>query len=113
MKKIEAIIRQEKLEDLKTALYTKASISGMTVAQVLGFGKQLGWTEYYRGNEVMINLVPKVEIKLVVASETVDQVIDIIVETCRTGDVGDGKIFVTALEDCVRIRTGERGIDAI
>ncbi|MGX7417536.1 P-II family nitrogen regulator [Carnobacterium gallinarum] len=113
MKKIEAIIREEKLEALKQALHSEANITGMTVQQVLGFGKQLGWKEYYRGNEVIINLVPKVEIKLVVTSETVDQVIDIIIETCRTGEVGDGKIFVTTLDECIRIRTGERGIDAV
>ena len=112
MKKISAIIRPEKLEPLKDALFA-AKVSGMTISQVHGCGNQHGWKEYYRGTEVMLNMVPKVKFEIVVDESRVDAVVDLICETAKTGEVGDGKIFVFPVEEVVRIRTGERGIDAI
>lgn len=112
MKKIEAIIRPNKLEELKEEL-KKSNINGITVSQVMGCGKQLGWTEYYRSNEVIINFLPKVEIKLVVEDDKVEDAISLITSVTRTGEVGDGKIFVYDVIDCVRIRTGERGTKAL
>lgn len=112
MKKISAIIRPEKLEPLKDALFA-AKVSGMTISQVHGCGNQHGWKEYYRGTEVMLNMVPKVKFEIVVDESRVDAVIDLICETAKTGEVGDGKIFIFPVEEVVRIRTGERGIDAI
>lgn len=112
MKKISAIIRPEKLEPLKDALFA-AKVSGMTISQVHGCGNQHGWTEYYRGTEVMLNMVPKVKFEIVVDESRVDAVVDLICETAKTGEVGDGKIFIFPVEEVVRIRTGERGIDAI
>ena len=109
MKKISAIIRPEKLEPLKDALFA-AKVSGMTISQVHGCGNQHGWKEYYRGTEVMLNMVPKVKFEIVVDESRVDAVVDLI---CETGEVGDGKIFIFPVEEVVRIRTGERGIDAI
>ena len=101
MKKITAIVRPEKLEPLKDALFA-AKVSGMTISQVQGCGSQHGWKEYYRGTEVLLNMVPKV-----------DALIDVISATARTGNVGDGKIFVFPVDEVVRIRTGERGDEAI
>ncbi|BDE97369.1 P-II family nitrogen regulator [Raoultibacter timonensis] len=112
MKKISAIIRPEKLEPLKDALFA-AKVSGMTISQVHGCGNQHGWKEYYRGTEVMLNMVPKVKFEIVVDESRVDAVVDLICETAKTGEVGDGKIFIFPVEEVVRIRTGERGIDAI
>lgn len=112
MKKIEAIIRPERLEALKDALMA-ARVDGITISQVHGCGKQHGWTEHIRGNEVLMNVRPKVEIKIVTADLRVEEIISIIVGTARTGEVGDGKIFVTDVADCVRIRTGERGENAV
>ena len=112
MKKISAIIRPEKLEPLKDALFA-AKVSGMTISQVHGCGNQHGWKEYYRGTEVMPNMVPKVKFEIVVDESRVDAVVDLICETAKTGEVGDGKIFIFPVEEVVRIRTGERGIDAI
>lgn len=112
MKKISAIIRPEKLESLKDALFA-AKVSGMTISQVHGCGNQHGWKEYYRGTEVMLNMVPKVKFEIVVDESRVDAVVDLICETAKTGEVGDGKIFIFPVEEVVRIRTGERGIDAI
>ena len=112
MKKISAIIRPEKLEPLKDALFA-AKVSGMTISQVHGCGNQHGWKEYYRGTEVMLNMVPKVKFEIVVDESRVDAVVDLICETATTGEVGDGKIFIFPVEEVVRIRTGERGIDAI
>jgi len=112
MKKIEAIIRPNKLEELKEEL-KKSNINGITISQVMGCGKQLGWTEYYRSSEVIINFLPKVEIKLVVEDDKVEDAISLITSVTRTGEVGDGKIFVYDVIDCVRIRTGERGLKAL
>lgn len=112
MKKISAIIRPEKLEPLKDALFA-AKVSGMTISQVHGCGNQHGWKEYYRGTEVMLNMVPKVKFEIVVDESRVDAIVDLICETAKTGEVGDGKIFIFPVEEVVRIRTGERGIDAI
>lgn len=112
MKKIEAIIRPERLETLKDAL-VKAQVDGITISQVHGCGKQHGWTEHIRGNEVLMNVRPKVEIKIVTFDSKVEEIVAIIIETARTGEVGDGKIFITDVVDCVRIRTGERGDQAV
>ena len=112
MKKITAIIRPEKLEALKDAL-NERGLRGMTVYEVLGCGSQHGWTEFYRGHEVMLNMIPKVKVELVVNNAQVDNVIELICEVARTGEVGDGKIFVYPVEECVRIRTGERGVKAV
>ncbi|PRR83846.1 P-II family nitrogen regulator [Clostridium vincentii] len=112
MKKIEAIIRPEKLEELKDALHT-AQVAGITLSQVLGCGQQMGWTEHYRSNEVLINVLPKVEIKIVVDDDKVEDIVKIIIDTTRTGEVGDGKIFVSDIIDCIRIRTGDRGTAAL
>ena len=112
MKKITAIVRPEKLEPLKEALFA-AEVSGMTISQVMGCGNQHGWKEYYRGTEVLLNMVPKVQFEVVVEDGEVDGLVDLVAKTARTGQVGDGKIFVTPVEDVVRIRTGERGADAL
>ena len=112
MKRIIAIVRTEKLEPLKEALF-KVDTSGMTISKVMGCGNQHGWSEYYRGTEVLLNMVPKVKFELVVNDEQVQDLVDLICETARTGEVGDGKVFVSAVEEVVRIRTGERGTSAI
>lgn len=112
MKKIIAIVRPEVMEPLKEAL-SAAGVTGMTIFEAQGFGHQHGWKEYYRGTEVLLNMVPKLVVILVVADEEVDHVIDEVVRVARTGDVGDGKIFVSPVEDAVRIRTGERGDAAL
>lgn len=112
MKKIEATIRPSKLEEIKEALEA-GEINGVTISQVMGCGKQLGWTEYYRGNEVPIHFLPKIEIKIVVEDSKVDEVVKLIIDTARTGEVGDGKIFITDIIECIRIRTGETGESAL
>ena len=112
MKKVTAIIRPEKLEELKDALNEKG-IHGMTVYEVMGCGSQHGWTEYYRGKEVMLNMIPKVKVELVVNNAQVDDLIGLVCDVARTGEVGDGKIFVAPVEEVVRIRTGERGSAAV
>ena len=112
MKRIEAIIRPSKLEYIKEALKNK-NINGITINQVMGCGNQLGWSEFYRGNEVIVNILPKIEIKIVVEDDKVEEIISLITDITRTGEVGDGKIFVINIEDCIRIRTGERGNSAI
>lgn len=112
MKKIVAIVRPEKMETLKDALF-KAEISGMTISQVNGCGNQHGWKEYFRGTEVLLNMIPKVKFELVVDDAKVDNLVELICNTARTGEVGDGKIFVSPVEDVVRIRTGEHGVQAI
>ncbi|MCR4943280.1 MAG: P-II family nitrogen regulator [Clostridium sp.] len=112
MKKIEAIIRPTKLEELKDALI-KSKITGITITQVLGCGQQMGWTENYRSNKILINVLPKVQIKIVVEDEKVEEVVNLIISIARTNEVGDGKIFVTDICDCIRIRTGERGAKAV
>lgn len=112
MKKIEAIIRHFKLEEVKDAL-NAAGVRGMTVTEVRGFGRQKGHTETYRGTEYSVDFLPKVKIEVVVSDDEAAAVIDSIVATARTGQVGDGKIFVSDLADVVRIRTGETSDAAI
>ena len=107
MKKIEAVIKPFKLDDVREAL-TEIGISGMTVSEVKGFGRQKGHTEIYRGAEYAVDFLPKVKVELVLADEDVERAIDIIVETARSGKIGDGKIFVLPVEEVIRIRTGER-----
>lgn len=112
MKRVTAIVRPEKMEPLKEALF-QAQVSGMTISQVHGCGAQHGWTEYVRGTEVLLNMVPKVKFEIVAEDAQVDQLIDLICAAARTGEVGDGKIFVTPVEEVVRIRTGQRGEEAV
>ena len=112
MKKIEAIIRHYKLEEVKNAL-SAAGIQGMTVSEVRGFGRQRGHKETYRGAEYTIDFLPKVKLEVVVGDDLVDNASKIIMETARTGQIGDGKLFVTQLQEVIRIRTGETGEDAI
>ena len=112
MKRIIAIVRPEKLEALKEALFA-ANASGMTISQVNGCGNQHGWKEYFRGTEVLLNMVPKVKFELVVDDDEVDKLVEVIQETARTGNVGDGKIFISPVEQVIRIRTGEQGGDAV
>lgn len=112
MKKIAAIVRPEKLEPLKEALF-RARVSGMTISQVQGCGSQHGWKEFYRGTEVLLNMVPKVKFEVVVNDEDVERIVGVIADEARTGEVGDGKIFVFPVEGVVRIRTGERDGAAI
>jgi nitrogen regulatory protein P-II 1 len=112
MKKIEAIIKPFKLEDVREAL-TEVGITGMTAAEVQGFGRQKGHTELYRGAEYVVDFLPKVKIDLVVEDSQVDLCIDAIIKASRTGKIGDGKIFVTTVDRVVRIRTGEEGNDAL
>ena len=112
MKRITAIVRPEKLEPLKEALFA-ADVSGMTITQVMGCGNQHGWSEYYRGTEVLLNMIPKVKFELVVRDDDADDLVELICKTAATGEVGDGKIFISPVEEIVRIRTHERGEDAI
>ena len=112
MKKIEAIIKPFKLDEVKNAL-TKIGVQGMTVTEVNGFGRQKGHTESYRGTEYAIDFLPKSKIELIVTDELVTQVIETIERTAKTGKIGDGKIFLSPVEEVIRIRTGERGRDAI
>lgn len=112
MKKVEAIIKPFKLDEVKDAL-SKIGIQGNTVTEVKGFGRQKGHTELYRGAEYVVDFLPKIKLEVVVHDDMVDKVIDTIVNTAKTGRIGDGKIFVTNVEEVVRIRTGERGEDAI
>lgn len=112
MKKIEAIVRPEQLETLKDALL-KAKINGITINQVFGCGNQYGWSEYHRGTEVLMNTLPKVEFKIVVPDERLEEILEIIISNSQTGEVGDGKIFITEVTDCIRIRSRERGESAL
>ena len=112
MKKIEAIIKPFKLDDVREAL-SDVGITGMTVSEVKGFGRQKGHTELYRGAEYMVDFLPKVKLDIVLTDEDVDRAIDVIVKTSQTGKIGDGKIFVTDVERVVRIRTAEEDEDAI
>lgn len=112
MKKIEAVIRHFKLDDVKNAL-SELGIFGMTVTEVSGFGRQKGHTETYRGTEYSVDFVPKKKIEIVCSDTNAQKVIDAILRTAQTGQIGDGKIFVANLEDSIRIRTGETGEDAI
>lgn len=112
MKKIEAIIKPFKLDEVCEAL-NEAGVSGLTITEVKGFGRQKGHTELYRGAEYVVDFLPKIKIEIVVPEALVDGVIDTIVNVARTGKIGDGKIFVTSIEQVVRIRTGEIGETAI
>lgn len=112
MKKIEAVIRPHKLDEVKEAL-GEHGIHGMTVSQVFGCGLQRGRIGVYRGQEYSINLLPKVKLEIVVRDHLADEVIGILCDVSRTGEIGDGKIFVSSIEDAVRIRTGERGNAAL
>ncbi len=112
MKKVEAIVRHYKLEDVKNAL-SEQGITGMTVTEVRGFGRQKGHTEVYRGTEYAVDFVPKVKIEVVIDDERTQQVIDSIIKAGQTGQIGDGKIFVAELSDVIRIRTAETGNEAI
>lgn len=112
MKKIEAIVKPFKMDDVREAL-GEIGISGMTVAEVKGFGRQKGHTELYRGAEYVVDFLPKVKIEVVVTDDQVDACLEAIVKSARTGKIGDGKIFVTPVEKVVRIRTGELNQDAL
>jgi nitrogen regulatory protein P-II 1 len=112
MKKIEAFVRHYKLEDIKTALNEKG-IQGMTVTEVRGFGRQKGHTEMFRGTEYTVDFVPKIKIEIAVTDSHVQDVVNAITQMARTGQIGDGKIFVTDLSNAVRIRTGETGEQAL
>ena len=112
MKKVEAIIKPFKLDEVKEAL-TEAGIVGMTVSEVRGFGRQKGHTEMYRGGEYTIGFVPKIKIEVVVPDHRVDAVVTLICDTAKTGTIGDGKVFVTNIDEAVRIRTEEKGEKAI
>ena len=112
MKKIEAIIKPFKLEDVKEAL-SEIGIQGMTVTEVKGFGRQKGHTEIYRGSEYTVDFLPKVKIEIVVDDEQASEVVDTVVKTANTGKIGDGKVFVSPVEEAVRIRTGDRGNEAV
>ena len=112
MKKIECVIRPHKLDEVKTALEA-IGIVGMTVTDVRGYGRQRGRTEKYRGNTYVVNLLPKVKLELVVPDDRAEEALEIALEAARTGEIGDGKIFVAEVEQAVRIRTGERGDEAL
>lgn len=112
MKRIIAIVRPEKLEPLKEALFA-ADVQGMTISQVMGCGNQHGWKEYFRGTEVLLNMVPKVKFEIVADDADVTAITEVIQKAARTGEVGDGKIFISPVEEVIRIRTGEAGDAAI
>lgn len=112
MKKIEAIIKPFKLDDVREAL-TEMGITGMTVSEIKGFGRQKGHTEIYRGAEYAVDFLPKVKLELVLADDMVERVVDVIVEVARSGKIGDGKIFILPVDEIIRIRTGEKDEAAI
>jgi nitrogen regulatory protein P-II 1 len=112
MRKVEAIIKPFKLDEVKEAL-NEIGIQGITVSEVKGFGRQKGHTELYRGAEYVVDFIPKIKMEIIVSDDLVAQVVDAIAEAAKTGRIGDGKIFVTPIDEIVRIRTGERGEDAI
>jgi nitrogen regulatory protein PII len=112
MKKVEAIIKPFKLDEVREAL-SEIGVSGLTVTEVKGFGRQKGHTELYRGAEYVVDFLPKVKVEVIVADSLVERAIDSIVKAARTGKIGDGKIFITAVEQVVRIRTGESGEAAV
>jgi nitrogen regulatory protein P-II 1 len=112
MKKIEAIIKPFKLDDVKEALH-ELGLQGITVLEAKGFGRQKGHTELYRGAEYVVDFLPKVKIELVIEDNLVEQAVEAIQQAARTGRIGDGKIFITTVEEAIRVRTGERGIEAI
>jgi nitrogen regulatory protein PII len=112
MKKVEAVIKPFKLDEVKDKL-NEIGIKGITVSEVKGFGRQKGHTELYRGAEYVVDFLPKIKLEIVIADNQLDEVVSAIIESAQTGRIGDGKIFVTHLEDTIRIRTGERGEDAV
>ena len=112
MKKIDAIIKPFKLDDVREAL-SEIGVTGMTVTEVKGFGRQKGHTELYRGAEYVIDFLPKVKLEIVVQEDIMDRCLEVITNAARTGKIGDGKIFISAVEKVVRIRTGEEDLDAI
>ena len=112
MKKVEAVIRPTKMDEVKEAL-SEIGIAGMTVTDVRGYGRQRGRTEKYRGNTYVVNLLPKVKIEFVVPDDRADEVVEVVLEAAHTGEVGDGKVFVSHVEESIRIRTGERGDSAL
>ncbi|KUO48917.1 MAG: transcriptional regulator [Desulfitibacter sp. BRH_c19] len=112
MKRIDCIIRPTKIEDVKESL-NKIGVNGMTVSQVLGYGMQKGHKHSYRGNEYNVNLLPKIMVSIVIDDEMLDSAIDSIIEGSRTGEIGDGKIFIYNVEEAIRIRTGEKGKEAL
>jgi nitrogen regulatory protein P-II 1 len=112
MKKIEIVIRPMRIDEVKEAL-TAIGIAGMTVSDVRGYGRQRGRAEKYRGNTYVVNLLPKVKIEVVVPDDRAEEVVEVAMEAAQTGEIGDGKIFVSAVEEAVRIRTGERGEAAL
>lgn len=112
MKRVEAVIKPFKLEDVKDAL-AEIGITGMTVSEVKGYGRQKGHSELYRGAEYVVDFLPKIKMEMVVDDDSVDQVVNTIVEAARTGKIGDGKIFVSDIEKIIRIRTGETDTEAI
>jgi nitrogen regulatory protein P-II 1 len=112
MKLVEAIVKPFKLDEVKDAL-TKAGIQGMTVEEVKGFGRQKGHTELYRGAEYSVDFLPKVKIQILVQDDQAAKVVQVITDSAKTGKIGDGKIFVSNIEEVIRIRTGEKGADAI
>ena len=112
MKKVEAIIRPFKLDEVKIAL-VNAGIVGMTVSEVRGFGRQKGQTERYRGSEYTVEFLQKLKIEIVIEDDQVDMVVEKVISASRTGEIGDGKIFISPVDQIIRIRTGERGLEAI
>lgn len=112
MKKIEAIVKPFKLDDVKEAL-NEIGIQGMTISEVKGYGRQKGHKEIYRGAEYVVDFIPKVKIEIIVDTERADQVVEAIQKAANTGKIGDGKIFVFSVEEVIRVRTGEKGVDAI
>jgi nitrogen regulatory protein P-II 1 len=112
MKKIEAIIRPFKIDDVREAL-SEIGVKGMTISEVKGYGRQKGHTELYRGSEYKIDFLPKIKLEIVVADKMVDRIVSTIIKTAKTGQVGDGKIFISSIEDVIRIRTEESGEAAV
>ncbi|WP_317932412.1 P-II family nitrogen regulator [Halioxenophilus sp. WMMB6] len=112
MKLITAVIKPFKLDDVRSAL-SEVGVQGMTVTEVKGFGRQMGHTELYRGAEYVVDFLPKVKIELAVDEDVVEQAVDAITKAAQTGKIGDGKIFITSLDEIIRIRTGETGADAV
>ena len=109
---ITAILKPSKLEEVKTALQ-EAGVAGMTVSEAIGFGRQLGHTEVYRGSEYTVNLIPKIRLEVLADEKDVKRIVDVIVKTASTGSIGDGKVWITPVDSIVRVRTGEEGVEAI
>jgi nitrogen regulatory protein PII len=112
MKKVEAIVKPFKLDEVKEALST-VGVNGMTVTEVKGFGRQKGHTEIFRGSEYTVDFLPKLKLEIVLDDEQTDQVVDVIVKAAKTGKIGDGKVFVSSIDEAVRIRTEEKGANAV